>query len=410
VYVRRINISGNSKTRDEVVRREMRQLEGSFYDASKIQLSRRRIDRTQYFSDVSVETQPVEGIQDQVDVNFTVKEKQTGAILFGAGVSSSEGLVLSGSISQSNVFGSGKFLSANISSGKVNQVYSLSYLNPYFTVDGVSAGFDAYKRKIDGTETSVSPYKTSTLGGGVKFGYPLSEISSVNFSLAAENVKTTVFANSSPSYQQFVQEFGNEYRYVAGSAGWARDTRDSLILPREGMLSRLGAQVGVGDLKYYRLQFEQQWFYPLSRTFTLFLNGELGYGQGYGGLPLPFFKNFYAGGPGSVRGYKPFTLGPQDINGDPVGGDRKIVGNVELLFPMPGAEQDKSLRLGAFVDGGQVYGQGEDFDLGNLRYSAGVSVSWNSPFGPLRLSAALPLNDKPGDRLQQLQFQFGTGF
>lgn len=410
VYVRRINISGNTKTRDEVVRREMRQLEGAYYDAAKIQLSRRRIDRTQYFSEVSVETQPVQGAQDQVDVNFTVKEKQTGAILLGAGISSAEGFVLSGSISQSNVFGSGKFLSVNISSGKVNQVYSLSYLNPYWTVDGVSAGFDIYVRDIDATELDVSPYKTSTFGGGVKFGYPLSEISSVSFGLSAEDVDTEVFSSSSPSYQDFVNTFGNKYRYLSGTFGWARDTRDSLILPREGALYRVSGEVGGGDLKYYRLRYEQQWLYPLTRTFTLFLNGEIGYGDGYGGLPLPFFKNFYAGGPGSVRGYKPFTLGPQDINGDPVGGTRKIVGNAEVLFPFPGAEQDRSLRLGVFVDAGQVYGQDQNIDLGSLRYSAGISVAWSSPFGPLRLSAAQPLNDKPGDSIQRLQFQFGTGF
>ena len=410
VYVRRINVGGNTKTRDEVIRREMRQLEGAFYDASKIQLSRRRVDRTQYFSDVTVETQPVEGVQDQVDVNFSVKEKQTGAILFGAGISSAEGLVLSGSVSQSNVFGSGKFLSVNVSTGSVNQVYSISYLNPYWTVDGVSAGFDLYKRKIDAGNTDVSPYKTDTLGGGVKLGYPLSEISSVNFGLVAEDTKTEVFGNSSPSYQAFVQTFGNQYRYFSATAGWARDTRDSLILPREGALSRFGAEVGTGDLKYYRLQFEQQWLYPLSRTYTLFLNGEVGYGGGYGGLPLPFFKNYYAGGPGSVRGFKPFTLGPQDIFGDPVGGDRKIVGNAEILFPVPGAENDKSLRLGAFVDAGQVYGVGEKLDFSQLRYSTGISLSWSSPFGPLRLSAAEPLNDKPGDRIQRLQFSFGTGF
>jgi outer membrane protein insertion porin family len=176
------------------------------------------------------------------------------------------------------------------------------------------------------------------------------------------------------------------------------------------MLSRASVEVGAGDLKYYKLNFQQQWLYPLSRTFTLFLNGEVGYGEGYGGLPLPFFKNLYAGGPGSVRGYKPFTLGPQDINGDPIGGNRKIVGNIEVLFPMPGAENDKSLRLGAFVDAGQVWGQGQDLSFSDLRYSTGISIAWNSPFGPLKLSAAQPLNNKPGDQIQRLQFQFGTGF
>lgn len=410
VYVRRINVAGNTKTRDEVIRREMRQLEGAFYDASKIQLSKTRVDRTTYFKDVNVETAPVAGSNDQVDVNFTVEEKPTGAMLIGAGFSTSDKLVLQGSVSQGNVFGSGKFISVQVSSGKVNSVYSLSYLDPYYTVDGVSRGFDIYKRKIDASSLTVGPYKTDALGGGVKWGYPLSEKDGLNFGLAVERVSLDTFTTSPVSYQTFVNAYGREYSYVSGTAGWARDTRDSVIMPRGGSLQRVSSEVGVGNLQYYRVGYQHQYFQALSKTFTLFLNADIGFADGYGNRPLPFFKSYYAGGPGSVRGFTQSSLGPQDNRGNVLGGSRRVVGTAEVLFPVPGATQDKSLRLAAFVDGGQIYGDGQKMSLGDLRYSAGIALAWTSPFGPLKLSLAQPLNDKAGDRIQRLQFTFGTGF
>ena len=411
VYVRRINVSGNTRTRDEVVRREMRQLEGGFYDASRIQLSRQRIDRTQYFKDVNVETAPVAGSADQVDVNFTVEEKPTGAILLGAGFSSVDKFVVSGSITQANVFGSGKFISAQANSGRVNQVYALSYLNPYYTVDGVSQGFDVYKRDTDASTLSVGAYVTKTLGGGVKFGYPLTENDNVSIGLNAENVKLQTFSNSPFSYLSFVSQFGSTYTYGAGSLGWTRDLRDSAILTTRGYLTRASTELAGGDLQYYRLNLQHQWFYPMTRTVTLALNADLGYAHGLSSRPVPFFKNFYVGGPGSVRGFRPFTLGPQDAQSNVLGGTRKIVGNAEVLFPLPGAGPDKSLRLAAFLDAGQVYGDNEKVSLSELRYAAGIALAWSSPFGPLKLSFAQPLNEKKGfDRVQRLQFTFGTGF
>ncbi len=410
VYVRRINVAGNSKTRDEVIRREMRQLEGGYYDASKIQLSKQRIDRTTYFKDVNVETSPVAGLADQVDVNFTVEEKPTGAMTLGAGFSTTEKVILSGSISQANVFGSGKFLSTQIQTGKVNQVYSISYTDPYYTVDGVSRGFDLYKRNVNSSSLSIGPYRTETFGGGVRWGYPLAERDSISFGLNAENVKLETFSTSPLSYINFVKQFGSQYSYLAATSGWARDSRDSLIMPRAGSLQRLTGELSVGELEYYRVGYQQQFFAPLSRTFTLFLNGDFGAAGGMGGKPLPFFKNYYAGGPGTVRGFAPGSLGPQDITNNVIGGTRKVVGQAELLFPMPGAGQDKSLRLAAFVDGGQVFAEGQKVDLGNLRFSAGIALAWNSPFGPLKLSFAQPLNETATDRVQRLQFTFGTGF
>jgi len=410
VYVRRINIAGNSKTRDEVIRREMRQLEGGYYDASKIQLSKQRIDRTTYFKDVNVETSPVAGSADQVDVNFTIEEKPTGAMMLGAGFSSTERLILSGSISQANVFGSGKFLTTQISTGKVNRVYSISYTDPYYTVDGVSRGFDLYKRDVNSSSLSIGPYKTETFGGGVRWGYPLAERDSVSFGLNAENVKLETFSTSPLSYINFVQQFGSQYSYLAATSGWARDSRDSLIMPRAGSLQRLTGELGVGELQYYKVGYQHQFFTALSRTFTLFLNGDVGAANGMGDKPLPFFKNYYAGGPGSVRGYAPGSLGPQDIQSNVIGGTRKLVGQAEFLFPVPGAAQDKSLRLAVFLDGGQVFGDGQKVTLGDMRFSTGIALAWNSPFGPLKLSIAQPLNDTATDRTQRLQFTFGTGF
>jgi len=408
VYVRRIDVAGNAKTRDEVIRREMRQLEGAYYDASKIQLSRRRIDRTSFFSEVSVETLPVEGNPDQVDVVYSVKEKPTGSLLVGVGFSSVEKIALSASVTQANVFGSGKYISANVNSGSVNQVYSLSYMDPYYTVDGVSRGFDVYKRRTDASSLAVGPYVTDSIGGGIKFGYPVSEQVSVDLGFNVESVELEIFDTSPLSYIGFVNAFGNKYTYGSGTAGWSRDTRDSLITTTAGSYTRASTELAGGDLQYYRLGLQHQWYWPMTRNLTFHAGGEVGYAGGYGAKPLPFFKNFFGGGPGSVRGYRSFSLGPLDELGNATGGNRKFVGTVEILFPMPGAEQDRSLRLAAFIDGGQVYAN--KIELGELRYAAGLALFWSSPLGPLRLSFARPLNDKPGDRSQTLQFTFGTGF
>jgi outer membrane protein insertion porin family len=411
VYVRRINVGGNTKTRDEVVRREMRQLEGAFFDASKVQLSKTRIDRTQYFKDVNVETTPVAGTTDQVDISYTVEEKPTGAVLLGAGFSSVEKLIVSGSVAQQNVFGSGKSISINVNSGRVNQQYSFSYLNPYYTIDGVSQGFDVYKRDTDASTLSIGAYVTRTLGGGLRFGYPLTESEGVSFGVSAESVKLETFSNSPISYINFVNTLGNKYSYGAATVGLGSDTRDSAIQTTRGSTARTTVEVAGGDLQYYRLNVAYQWFYPITRTVTLALNTDLGYARGFGDKQVPFFKNYYVGGPGSVRGFRPFSLGPQDALGNSLGGTRKMVGSAEVLFPVPGAQLDKSLRLAAFLDAGQVFGVGEKFSLGEVRYAAGLALAWTSPFGPLKLSLAHPLNDKPGfDRVQRLQFTFGTAF
>jgi len=414
VYVRRINVTGNTKTRDEVVRREMRQMESSWYDGAKINKSRTRVDRLGYFDEVTVETPAVAGTTDQVDVNVNVKERPTGALMLGAGFSSTEKVVLSGSIQQQNLFGSGNFVGLSVNTSKINTVYSLSYTNPYYTVDGVSRGFDLYHRNYDSSSlTSIATYGARSSGGGVRFGVPVTEDDTINFGVAYDRTTLKVDSTSLKRYQDYVTEFGDTNSTVLGSAGWARDTVDSRIYPTRGYIQRIGGETALpgGSLRYYKLSYQQQRFFPLSRKLTLAFNGEFGYASGYGNHELPFFKNFYAGGMGSVRGYEPSSLGPVDATTEQrLGGNRRLILNGELLFPMPGVGQDKSVRLGAFIDGGQVWGADEQFDISTLRYSAGLSLAWSSPVGPLKFSFGQPLNKKEGDKLQRLQFQMGTVF
>lgn len=412
VYVHRINISGNTRTRDEVIRREMRQLEGGYYDSDKIQKSKQRLDRLGYFTEVDVDTPPVPGTSDQVDVNFKVKEKPTGAITVGAGFSSSEKLILSGSITQENIFGSGKHVAANLSTSKINRNIGLSYTDPYYTVDGVSRGFDVYNRRTDASMLGLGYYTTSTLGGAMRFGIPLTEVDNLGFSLGAENTKLGVNDTSPLEYRNFVRIFGDNNTAIPASIGWIRDRRDSALVPTKGTMIRTNLEVGLpgGSLKYYKLTEQVQWYYPLTRTYTLMLNGEIGAADGMGNKPLPFYKNLYAGGVGSVRGYDSYSLGPRDSFDAILGGTKRLVGNAEVLFPMPGTGMDRSMRLAVFLDGGQVYGVNEKMHLSELRYSTGLSFNWNSPMGPIRLSYGKPLNAKAGDKIQHLQFQFGQVF
>jgi len=413
VYVRRINIVGNVRTRDEVIRREMRQLEGSFYDAQKLQLSKQRVDKTGYFSEVEVETPAVAGTTDQVDVTVRVKERPTGALLVGVGFSSVDRFIFQGSISQSNIFGSGNTFSFQANTGTVNKTVSLSFTDPYWTIDGVSRGFDLYRRAIDATTLGIGNYKTTTLGGGLRFGVPFTEYDTLLFGLAYENTKLILDPVLSPQrFLDFQSQFGSDYSAVIETGGWVRDTRDSVIWPTRGRIQRGNVELASqpGDLQYWKTTYQNQSFFPITRDITLALDAEAGIGRGYGGKPLPFFKNFYLGGVGSVRGYRAATLGPRDVDGASLGGNRKTNVSAELLFPFPGTGKDRSMRLGAFVDGGQVYGQDEAFSFNTWRYSSGFSFAWNSPLGPLKFSIAWPIKDQPDDHIQRFQFQLGTIF
>ncbi|MDP2868648.1 outer membrane protein assembly factor BamA [Methyloversatilis sp.] len=417
VYVRRINVAGNTKTRDEAVRREFRQMEGSWYDGERINRSKSRADRLGYFDGVTVETPAVPGTTDQVDVNLTVKEKPTGNLAFGAGFSSSENLILSTSVSQQNLFGSGKSLSLGLNSGSINKTYSLSFTDPYYTPDGISRGFDVYLRNVDPSRLRIGNYRTSSVGAGMRWGFPIREDDRINFGLAVDQTSIDTFSNSPQRYLNFVNEFGDTNNSLVGTIGWARDTRDSVIYPTKGSTQRVNVEVSLppGSLRYYKASYQHQRYFPLFGDFVLMLNGDVGYGDGYNDKPLPFYKNYFAGGIGSVRGFQTSSLGERDRDAagnilfNTVGGNRRIVGNAELLFPLPGS-QDKTLRLGTFIDAGQVWASGDTLSLGDLRYSAGLSVAWSSPMGPLKFSVAQPLNKEPTDRLQRFQFQLGSTF
>ena len=409
VYVNRINISGNTRTRDEVIRREMRQLEGAWYSAEKITLSRERVDRLGYFTEVNVETPAVPGTTDQVNLNMAVVEKPTGRLLFGAGFGSTDGLVLSGSIAQENIFGSGRHLNLGVNTSKVNTTYALSYTNPYATIDGVSRGFDIYYRTVNPQDNNLGQYNTKTYGGALRFGVPISERDRIQYGIGYEDTDIGLFPDSPLIYQDYVQTFGDNPTNLYVTAGWTRDGRDSLIYPTRGVYQNATAEVGTpaAELEYFKLSYRYQRYFPLTQYYVLMLNGEVGYGDGYSGQPLPFFKNFYLGGVNSVRGFKAYTIGPKDSNNDPRGGSRKLQGNAEFLFPFPGAEKDRSVRLSAFVDAGMV---DDVWETTYFRYSVGLGALWVSPFGPLKVSAAMPFRANDQDRKQPFQFTFGGAF
>jgi outer membrane protein insertion porin family len=414
VYVRRVNIVGNTKTRDEVARRELRQLEGSFYDSQKLEESKARLNRLGYFDEVEISTEPVAGTTDQVDVTFRVKEKPTGNLLLGVGFSSGDGLILQGSINQANLFGTGQSLTLALNTSKVNRNLGFSWTEPYWTVNGVSLGFDAYARRFNAGELGLGNYQTDTYGAGVRTGFPITEKDRINLGLTPERTNITLYADSPVRYQQFVAENGDSPWALIGTASWARDSRNSAVWPTSGQTQRLFLEIALpgGDLQYWKASYQHQWFFPVTRDITLRLKGEFGYGDGYNGGTVPFYKNFYTGGVYSVRGFQTSTLGPRDASG-PLGGTREVVGNVELLFPIPGLGLEKSVRVGPFFDVGQVWSNqpGQELsDINGVRYSVGALFNWNSPFGPITLTFGVPLNQQPTDEIQKFQFALGGTF
>ena len=421
VYVRRINVAGNTKTRDEVVRREFRQFEGAWYDGEKIRLSRDRVDRLGYFKEVTIDTPEVTGTTDQVDINMAVTEKPTGNIQIGAGFSSSEKLTLQGSIQEANAFGSGSSLGIDVNTSRRNRTIAFAETNPYFTDEGVSRSYELFLRTTRPPDINTGDYRVQQLGGNIKFGVPFSELDTVFFGAGVERTRVETFTgdplhNDSPElYKTYVRNFGDGTTAVTNSfpltVAWQRDSRDSALTPSKGRFQRANLEIApIGDLKYYRAIYQHQYFLPLFRTITLATNAELDYGRGLGNKAFPVFKNFYAGGIGSVRGYDSSSLGPRALNGDPLGGSSRVILNAELQIPFPGSGSDRSLRWFTFVDGGNVFADRAPVRTSELRYAAGLGISWVSPVGPLKLSYGKPLNAKPGDRTQHFQFQLGQGF
>lgn len=410
-YVRRINVSGNNRTRDEVVRREFRQFEASWYDGDKIKLSRDRVDRLGYFTEVNVETQEVPGSPDQVDLVVNVQEKPTGSLQLGAGFSSAEKISLSFGIKQENVFGSGNYLGVDVNTSKYRRTLVFSTTDPYFTQDGVSRTLDLYYRTAKPYEDQGGNYELVTAGASVRFGVPFSETDTVFFGGGAEQTKIKAGTNIPAAYLSYAEKFGYSSFAVPLTIGWSRDDRDSALAPNSGRYQRLNSEWSVaGDARYVRANYQYQQYVPLNKQFTIAFNGEVGVGKGMNGRPFPVFKNFYSGGLGSVRGFDQGTLGPRDVTGASLGGPKKITLNAELIAPFPGAGNDRTLRWFTFVDAGNVYGENEKWELSDMRASAGIGLSWISPLGPLRIAYAQPVRKFAGDRIQKLQFQIGTSF
>lgn len=413
VYVRRINVVGNTRTRDEVVRREMRQQESSWYDGQLINKSRSRVDKLGYFDEVTLETPAVPGTTDQVDVDVKVKEKPTGSLMLGAGYSSADKLSFSGGVTQQNLFGSGRHVGFQVNTSKSNKVYSVSHTDPYYTQDGVSRGFDVYTKKVDTSTLAVGAFGADAVGAGVRFGVPIGEDDSFQFGVAVDRTTLKVTSTSPSRYRNYVTTTGGKSSTVQGTLGWSNDSRDSLLYPMSGSFRRATGELGLpgSTVTYSKLSYQHQKFFPVASKVALMLNGELGRVKTFGSKELPFFRNFYAGGIGSVRGYDSYSLGPRDpSNNEPLGGTSRLVGNAEMFFPVPGMGLDRSMRLSAFVDAGNVWGYDTTVSLSGLRYSAGAAMTWNSPMGPLKFSLANPISKKSTDKIQRLQFQMGSTF
>ena len=410
VYVRRVNMAGNTKTRDEVLRRELRQMESSWASTSKIERSKIRLERLGYFDEVNVETPPVVGTSDQIDVNYTVVEKSSGNLSAGVGFSQNQGIVFNANVSQDNVFGSGKRVDLSFNNSDVLTRYSFGYTDPYFTLDGISLGYNLGYSARDADEDNISNYSTDVINTGLNFGIPLNEHDRLRFNLDLKHTKLNTSSNSSNEVNQFVIDNDDKYLTLTTAVGWTHDTLNRALFPSEGGQQKLSALATVpgSDLEYFKISYKHQRYFPIAKDITFRLLGEAAYGDGYGDTEdLPFFEHYFAGGVHSVRGYNDNTIGPRDSRGDAFGGSTKIIGKAELFFPVPFVEDVKSIRIGSFVDAGTV---SDGFEIGDLRYSVGLSGEWLSPFGALAVSFAIPVNAGDDDDEQFFQFSFGSGF
>ena len=412
VYVRQVNVRGNQSTRDEVIRREMRQIEGAVYSAKDIRRSRERIQRLGYFDEVKIETPAVPGTLDQVDINVTVQERSTGNFMFGVGYAGADGVLLQAEINRENLFGSGRELKFKVNQSSIEQVYEVAYTNPYFTKEGISLGYFVEYENIDTAETTSADYESNSSLFGVRTKIPVSEFNSLDLSLGFEQLELEGTTTTPTEYSLFITDHPSSENLIL-SGGVIKDTRDSIFFPQKGYLRRaLFAFTGPGsDLEYYKVTLRGRWYRPLGDNLTLNIRGVAGYGDGYGDLDeLPFFRNYYVGGTGTVRGYSPRSLGPRasDSLDDSLGGSKRINATTELYFPVPGLDDSKNQRLSVFIDAGQVYGSNQSIDLAQLRYSTGITFHWFTAIGPMSLSYAMPFNDESTDDIQKLQFTLGA--
>lgn len=418
VYVRRVNFSGNLVTNDNVLRREFRQMEGAWFSTEKVQRSRARLQRLGIFDDVNIETPPVPDSPDQVDINVTVKERLVNNLSFGVGYSDADGALINANLNFKNFLGTGKEVSLNADNSQVNRHVNLVYIDPYYTDDGISRSINLYSTRTDAEAASTASYTSNTEGLGLGYGIPISEDRSLSLGIGYENIELQANATTGAKVaHDFIDTYGDTNSVFKATLGWTRDTLDDPLHPHSGTQHRVSAESTFpgGDLEYYRISYSGSAYFPLSKSVTYKLKVALDYGAGFGETDvLPFYKNYYAGGSNSVRGYRSRSLGPMDNGGPdptlPVGGNKRVLGNTELLFPFPGAADNKAMRLSAFIDAGMVYGPDAVVDLLEMRYTAGLAFYWFSPIGPLSISIAYPLNERPEDRTEAVQFTLGQAF
>ncbi|VAW99372.1 Outer membrane protein assembly factor YaeT [hydrothermal vent metagenome] len=414
VYVNRINIYGNIKTKDEVIRREIRQMEGDWMSAKSIAQSKKRLNRLGFFDDITVETPAVENTNDQVDVNYTVSERSTGSLSAGLGYNDTQGAIINFSISQNNFVGTGNRVSVSINNSSVVQNNTVSYTNPYYTQDGISRGFNIYKRKFSALQASISNYSTNSYGAGVNYGIPMSESDSFGLGLSYDTTEIVAGSTATQVLKDFIAVEGNTYSNYKARLSWSHDTRNKAIFADHGNLASGSVDVTLpgSDLEYYKLSLRYLQYFALAEDVTLLFNSQLGYGKSYGDTTiLPPYENYYAGGSRSVRGYDSNRLGPRDpATNNPLGGNKRVVTNLELILPNPFAENSKSIRFSLFLDAGNVFAEEESIGLGKLRTSLGAALIWITPVGLMRFSWANTLNDEPGDDTKSFQFTLGSTF
>lgn len=416
VYVRRINVTGNTKTRDEVLRREIRQMEGGWLSPPLVERSKVRLDRLGYFETVNVQTPTVPGTSDQVDLNFDVTEGSTGNFTAGIGYGQTQGFLFNLSVTLNNFLGTGKRVSAELNNSRVNTVYRFSYTNPYYTPEGISRGFSIHAQSTDAEEANLADYSTNSYGASVNYGFPISEYNRATWSLGVDNTDLEINETRAPQfYSDWVAENGNSFGTINTSLGWTHDTRNRTIFPDSGYLSSISAEIALpgGDLQYYKLNLRQKWYKAIAKDVTFHLAADLGRADAYGDTnALPFYEHYYAGGGYTVRGFKGNSLGPRDVvTREPIGGNVKIVGHVELILPSPfGEESSKNFRVSTFYDIGNVFDSDTGIEASELRSSYGLSAMWLTPVGALTFNWGWAINPKPVDDTEILQFSIGAPF
>ena len=411
IYVRRINIDGNTQTKDEVIRREMRQFEGGWIATDKINRSRDRLMRLGFFETVNIETPPVPGVEDQVDVNVAVKERSSGSLQAGMGYSESQGVMFTASVTHNNFFGSGERISAEINTSEQNTIYSFSHTDPYFTQDGISRTLSARYEKEEGVRNAAK-FQMDTKGVGVTFGLPLSELYRFRVGLNLEYSDVRETESTPESYKAFFDENPSDFDLYKLFVGWVYDSRDRAIFPKRGIRNTIDYEVTIPDseLNFYKVNANLRWYIPLSSSWTLLLNGQIGYGESFDETSdLPFFEHYYAGGVRTVRGFRSSTLGPKEGD-EPLGGAYRTLARAELYFPVPFNPEVTSFRLGWFYDIGNVFEDYDAFDEKELRSSAGLSATWLSPIGPMVFSFARALEKEQDDERESFQFTLGGTF